>query len=137
VKNLTFKVSATPPSYDGFWSPVTGENSPHLRFLFAVRSGRLYRVTGFPENTLPSNVEGYWAGGKNWAVAGVYKKRADGAYIPLGSNCSGVWTGSNKVYCVFTLEEGKLHIRYDSKSYRLKFTPCPWTEADLITLWGG
>ena len=138
MKALPFKVHTNPPAYSGFWSLKT--NSPYLSDLYLVRSGKFYRITGFPENTLPSSFEGEWVDrDRGWAKAAIYEKKSDCEFIPLSECCDNnikYRAGNNLAVCAFTVEGGRFHIRYYGTSYRIRFVQCSKTEADLNVLFG-
>lgn len=135
--NVCFKASlGTPPPYECFWSPNSSKQR-YLNHLYRVRSGRLYRVSGFPLNTLRTSVEGEWIVFGRIAKAALYRKgKNSSVYVPVNTAASINGPDNFNDMIVFTIEGGgKLHIRYNSVSYPLTFTRCGWAELDMVRLW--
>lgn len=134
MRTFNFWLGMMPPAYDGIWSTTVPTRAPYLTDLVRVRSGLLY-VAELPPGTIPSHCEGEYVdpNRKDWAVPGIYRRERN-SWRPLTTGCSladgNIW--GNDARFAFTYEGGKLHVRFDNKSYRLRWRRT--TLAEINTL---
>jgi hypothetical protein len=134
-----FKTLSIPPYYDGYWAPITPSDK-YLGTLYRIRSGRPYRVTGFPPDTIPLYCEGSNVD-SHWAMPAVYERVTDRRWEARSSGCrySPYREGDLDAGDMFTFtyeRGGRLSIRYARVSYPLRYTLCSWVEVEMERAWG-
>lgn len=134
MRTFNFCLGKMPPAYDGIWSTAIVTRPKYITDVVRVRSGRLY-VAEIPPCTIPSHCEGEYVDPdrKNWAVPAIYERKRN-SWRSLTRGCSwhdgNMW--ENSTHFAFTYEGGKLHVRFDNKSYRLRWRRTTLAEIDTL-----
>lgn len=134
MRTFNFWLGKMPPAYDGIWSTAIVTRPQYITDVVQVRSGRLY-MAELPPDTIPSHCEGEYVdpNRKDWAVPAIYEKKRN-SWRPLTTGCSwadgNIW--GNDTHFAFTYERTKLHVRFDNKSYRLRWRRTTLAEIDTL-----
>lgn len=134
MRTFRFYLGKMPPTYDGIWSTAVATRPDYITDVIRVRSGRLY-LAELPPDTIPSHCEGEYIdpNRKYWAVPGIYRRKRN-TWISLTTGCSwhdgNIW--GNDTNFAFTYEQGKLHVRFDNRSYRLLWRRTTLGEIDTL-----
>jgi len=134
MRTFNFWMGKMPPAYDGIWTTGIHTRTQYVTDVVLVRSGRLY-VAELPPCTIPPHCEGEYVdpNRKNWAVPAIYERKRN-SWRSLTSGCSlhdgNIW--ENDTHFAFTYEGGKLHVRFDNISYRLRWRRTTLAEIDTL-----
>ncbi len=125
--------------YTGLWVP--NNRSQHLRSLYLIRAGQIYRAESLPPD-LPNYCEGEKIS-PEWGIPAVYRQVSEGGWVGLTRGCENRGlvrdlVPSQRNFC-FTYPAGsnRLHISTPVYvSYLLRWRHITRTEMEMDLLWG-
>lgn len=124
--------------YTGLWAPHT--KSKHLRSLYLIRAGQIYRAESLPPN-LPNHCEGENFS-VDWGIPAVYRQVSEDGWVGLTRGCSfkgevvPIYPDRDSFCFTYPAGSNRLHIYVSGGvSYPLRWRRSSRTEMEMDMLW--